>query len=117
MSDDEVVLGVLKRCEVCDEKTLHVDGVCQDHRVVRRKKRAVAAPRPVARRPRSRWKRSLALLLLGALLIGVMGATHVTYGDRSGIHVCWKDGWSLQNTFVNSDADHPDLVLLKRCAP
>ncbi|MEO8846927.1 MAG: hypothetical protein ABI591_04615 [Kofleriaceae bacterium] len=35
------VVGVLKWCEACGEKTVHVDGVCRDHKVVRRRKPSV----------------------------------------------------------------------------
>ncbi len=40
--DEEQVIGLLVRCEVCGEKTLHVDGVCQDHKIVRRRNQAVS---------------------------------------------------------------------------
>lgn len=47
MGDDgEQVVGVMKRCDVCDDKTLHVDGVCREHEVVRRKKRVRSEPEP-----------------------------------------------------------------------
>jgi hypothetical protein len=40
---DEQVVGVLKWCEACGEKTVHVNGVCRDHRVVRRRKQPLGA--------------------------------------------------------------------------
>jgi hypothetical protein len=119
--EEEQVLGVLKRCPVCDEKTLHVGGVCQDHKVVRRKKQraagqAVASAAPARRRapapapapapppPKKRGYlgRFVSLLVLGGLIY-LFGALHVVHGDASGLRVCWKDGWSLADTIVNSD--------------
>lgn len=40
--EEEQVVGVVQYCDVCEERTVHVDGVCRDHKVVRRR-RAVAA--------------------------------------------------------------------------
>jgi hypothetical protein len=123
MSDDDVELGTLSYCEVCDAKTLHVGRVCQDHRVVRRRKEpvvAAAAPRPVVKRrppPPRRIGRTLALLVIGALMVALMGTLHVIHGDRTGFTLCLKEYWRLSGTFVNSDDEHPDARLLKRCAP
>jgi hypothetical protein len=124
--DEEQVIGVLSRCEVCGEKTLHVDGVCQDHKIVRRRKKT---PKPVdappvgaletrraklaaeraadeaakaARAGRGGFRRLVMLLVLGGL-IWLMGATHILHGDKSGIAFCWKSSWSLADTLVDTD--------------
>lgn len=119
MEDDEAqVIGLLVRCEVCGEKTLHVDGVCQDHKIVRRRKKPVpvevlesrrakiAAERAAdaeaaAARP-GRFRRVVMLAVFGGL-IWLMGATHVLHGDKSGVAFCWKSGWSLTDTLVDTD--------------
>lgn len=115
--NEEQVLGVLRRCDVCDEKTLHVDGVCQDHKIVRRRKRAtktpmtpsgmsrrekVAAERAADAKSGGGLRRLITLLVFGGL-IWLMGATHVLHGDRTGVAFCWKEGWRLGDTFVNTD--------------
>ena len=101
---DEEVLGVLKRCEICEEKTLHVDGVCQSHRIVRRKRTRPKAPPPAPPPPppRSRLGFRIVTILIALALIGVFGAVHVLHGS-SGYHVCWKDGWTFANTIVDLD--------------
>lgn len=121
--DEEQVLGLLVRCEVCGEKTLHVDGVCQDHKVVRRRRKPAADLAPVgalesrraklaaeraadekaaAARSGGKVRRVVAFLVLGGL-IWLMGATHVLHGDKSGIAFCWKSDWSLSDTLVDTD--------------
>ncbi len=121
--DEEQVIGLLVRCEVCDEKTLHVDGVCQDHKIVRRRRKPeqalekpegalesrrakIAAERAAdaaaaAARP-GRLRRVVMLVVLAGL-IWLMGATHILHGDKSGIAFCWKSGWSLTDTLVDTD--------------
>lgn len=121
--DEEQVLGVLARCDVCGSKTLHVDGVCQDHKIVRRRKKPAPISSPIAgafesrragiaaeRRAdaeananRSGGLRNLVMLLVFGGLIWLMGATHVLHGDRSGIAFCWKASWSLGDTLVDTD--------------
>ena len=125
MTDDneEQVIGRLLRCEVCGEKTLHVDGVCQDHKIVRRRKkpagvlgalesrreklaaeRAADEAAAAAKRARGsggRVRNVVAVIVVGGL-IWLMGATHVLHGDK-GIAFCWKAGWSLSDTFVDTD--------------
>lgn len=122
--DEEQVLGVLVRCEVCGEKTLHVDGVCQDHKIVRRRRKpAPAFVEPIgalesrraklaaekaadeaaaAARSGGGLRRVFALVLIGGL-IWLMGETHVLHGGKSGIAFCWKSGWSLSDTLVDTD--------------
>lgn len=118
--DEEQVIGVLVRCEVCGEKTLHVDGVCQDHKIVRRRKQAVqpvkvlesrrdkiaaerAADVAAAAARSGRGLRRVVMLVVAGGLIWLMGATHVLHGDRSGVAFCWKAGWSLTDTLVDTD--------------
>lgn len=123
--DEEQVLGVLERCDVCESKTLHVDGVCQEHKIVRRRKRpAPVSDSPLAGAIQSRREgiaaerradaeaaakrsgggvRNLVMLLVVGGLIWLMGATHVLHGDKSGIAFCWKAGWSLSDTLVDTD--------------
>lgn len=126
MSEEEQVVGVLKRCPVCDEKTLHKDGVCQEHKVIRRKKRKPAPPRaaapppppPPVAPPQSRiFGRLVSLIVLGGLVY-LFGAVHVLHGDRTGLRVCWKDGWTLSHTLIDSDdktADKATLATIARC--
>lgn len=118
--DEEQVIGLLVRCEVCGEKTLHVDGVCQDHKIVRRRKQAVqpvgvlesrrdkiaaerAADVAAAAARSGRGLRRVVMLVVAGGLIWLMGATHVLHGDRSGVAFCWKAGWSLTDTLVDTD--------------
>lgn len=115
--DEEQVIGLLVRCEVCGEKTLHVDGVCQDHRIVRRRKKPVgalesrrakiaaerAADAAAAAARSGRGFRRVVMLVVFGGLIWLMGATHVLHGDKSGVAFCWKAGWSLADTFVDTD--------------
>ena len=121
--DEEQVIGLLVRCEVCGEKTLHVDGVCQDHKIVRRRKQAVAergvvgalesrraklaaekaADAEAAAARSGRGVRRVVMLVVLGGLIWLMGATHVLHGDHSGVAFCWKSGWSLADTVVDTD--------------
>ncbi len=118
--DEEQVIGLLVRCEVCGDKTLHVDGVCQDHKIVRRRKQPVgpvgalesrrakiaaekAADEEVAAARSGRGFRRVVMVVVLGGLIWLMGATHVLHGDRSGVAFCWKSGWSLADTFVDTD--------------
>ncbi|HEY4179905.1 MAG TPA: hypothetical protein VGM90_23850 [Kofleriaceae bacterium] len=136
MDEEEQVVGVVKFCDVCGEKTVHVDGVCRDHKVVRRRKaKAVEevdeapaeqpAPRPAPTAPRKKKKKKktfgriktfFALVFVGALIAG-MGFIHIAYGGSSAIKVCRKDGWSLKHSLVSvhdeMTAQKPDLELLK----
>lgn len=120
--DEEQVIGRLERCDVCGEKTLHVDGVCQDHKVVRRRKKPAgvigalesrrekiaaerAADEAAAAAKRAKgggFRRVVALIMVGGL-IWLLGATHVLHGSKSGIAFCWKSGWSLADTLVDTD--------------
>ncbi|CAN5913376.1 hypothetical protein BH11MYX2_BH11MYX2_09550 [soil metagenome] len=143
MDEEEQVVGVVKFCDICGEKTVHVDGVCRDHKIVRRRKQAVAdvadddeavaapAPRPrpsptapkkKKRKKKNRIARVFAFLVLVALLVG-MGMFHVVYGG-SGIELCRKAGFSFTKTFVNIDTERaarkPDVELLRwlsTCVP
>lgn len=119
--DEEQVIGVLARCETCDEKTLHVDGVCQDHKIVRRRRKrpegvvgalesrraGIAAERAAdeakRRARRSGGVRNVVMFVVAGGLIWLLGATHVLHGDASGIAFCWKSGWSLSDTLVDTD--------------
>lgn len=42
---------------------------------------------------------------IGVLLIGVVvaGFVHIVRGERTGVMLCGKDGWALQDTLVNAD--------------
>ena len=122
--ETEQVIGVIEYCSVCDERTVHVDGVCRDHKVVRRRKQVVASAAndiPVRTRKRKPAPKSggggrvLGFLLLGAAIVG-MGEVHIVRGT-GGTHVCRKDGFSLSNTLVNIDelraAKTPNVALLR----
>ncbi len=102
MGDDEEVVGILKRCPTCEEKTVHVDGVCQSHRVVRRRKSEVPTTTGMSDATKFRIKVGVAAVVSVGLVL-LFGAVHVCHGDRSGMHLCWKDGWTLEDTFVNLD--------------
>lgn len=113
--DEEQVIGLFVRCEVCGEKTVHVDGVCQDHKIVRRRRKPVAAlesrsakiaaerAADAAAARSGRGIRRVVMVVVFGGLIWLMGATHVLHGDRSGIAFCWKSGWSLTDTLVDTD--------------
>lgn len=110
MSEEEQVVGVMKQCGVCEGKTLHVDGVCREHRGIARVS-AVPPPLPttptvgttgIVREGRHIKVPILTVLLLG-VLVAVVGDVHVVHGGGAGLHVCQKDGWSLGDTFVDLD--------------
>ncbi len=109
MADEEEVVGVLKRCAICEARTVHVDGVCRSHRVIRRRKARPRAAAPVAPPPapppkRTSWvRRVISVLVIGALVYG-FGAVHVVHGDHTGLRACWKTGWTFADTLVDSDA-------------
>ncbi len=117
--DEEQVVGVLKLCPVCGEKTVHVNGVCRDHKVIRRRKVAMAPTAPPAATPRPRSKQpppkrkptsKLRYIVGGALIAAfVVGAGffHVVHGSSIRIHLCAKYGWSLADTLVDLDANPP----------
>ncbi|HEY4055799.1 MAG TPA: hypothetical protein VGM39_04295 [Kofleriaceae bacterium] len=130
--EEEQVVGVVKLCDVCGEKTVFVNGVCRDHKVVRRKKQVAAPveeveeappprPAPVVRKKKKKKKQSrfgqiFAILFLAALVAG-MGFIHIAYGGYHAVRVCKKHGWTLKNTLVSvhdeMNAKKPDLELLK----
>lgn len=56
---------------------------------------------PTPQRPRRTVPLSLVLLI--GLLVVVAGFTHIVYGGGGSIGVCAKDGWALENTFVDLD--------------
>src|SRR5258705_7212668 len=106
--EEEQIVGVLKRCSICEEKTLHVEGVCQSHKILRTVRtsparatpatRATRAPsKPARKRP---WRTWISMVLVVALVV-LLGAVHIVHGGNSGLHLCWKDGWTLGDTFVD----------------
>jgi hypothetical protein len=117
--ETEQVVGVLKWCDVCGEKTVHIGGVCRDHKITRvRKKRmalvqeravaATRAPAPVAKKkkpqpkPTSRLRLAIAGILVLGFVVGI-GFFHLIHGGGTGVHVCAKTGWSLSDTVVDLD--------------
>ena len=121
--DEEQVVGVLKLCPVCGEKTVHVDGVCRDHKVIRRRKvgppaatatatATATTSRPRAKQPPPKRKATsrLRYLVGGVLIAAVVGGAgffHVVHGRDIRIHLCAKYGWSLADTVVDLDAYPP----------
>ena len=76
-------------CDTCAAKTVHVDGKCREHKVIRRKKRrAVAAP-PAPRRGMSTLAGvAIVLVLVGGYFVAtrVLGygrASSVDTGDAT----------------------------------
>lgn len=45
----------------------------------------------------------LSTVLLVVALVVVAGFLHVVHGGNVGLTVCVKDGWALENTFVDLD--------------
>ena len=114
--DEEEVVGVVKYCPACDEKTVHVDGVCRDHKVIRRRVArpavAVADEAPVRTGPRkkkqpkppekSTFGRIFTLAVLGGLIFG-LGSLQIIHGAKYGTNFCRKHSWSLSKTIVDLD--------------
>ena len=73
--DEEQVVGAMAWCETCGEQTVHVDGECRDHKVVRRKK-----PRPKRPLPSPpKGGRSLSTIIGGlAIVLVVVGYFVIT---------------------------------------
>ncbi len=129
--EDEQIIGKVAYCDVCDERTVHVDGVCRDHKVIRRRRPPVE-PRlgiepPRRRRPMppTRTRRfgrgSLFLLLVIGGLVATLGAIHIGHSSARGYSWCRKTSWTLKHTLIDLDRlsdDHLDaavLVALAKC--
>src|SRR4051812_10680954 len=93
--DEEQVVGVLQLCEVCEDKTLHVEGVCTEHRIVRRRRKRRLVPRPEPepaplprrnKKRRSWWRRNrLRFFFLVVLaLVVTAGFTQIEYSWQTG---------------------------------
>ena len=65
------------------------------------------APVPIATKAPSKGFVSVHRLVVSgtliAILVGVMGFTHVVHGGGVGLKICAKDGWALGDTFVDLD--------------
>lgn len=46
---------------------------------------------------------SIGTIVLLAILVAVVGECHVVHGGNVGVKFCAKDGWSLDDTFVDLD--------------
>ncbi len=128
--EDEQIIGKVAFCGVCDERTVHVDGVCRDHKVIRRRRppaeaRADGAPTPRRRPvppPTRRYNRgSLVLLLVIGCIVATLGAIHIVHSSTLGYAWCRKASWTLNHTLIDLDHladDHLDptvLVALSKC--
>src|SRR4051812_14989814 len=87
-------------CPICGHPTIHrpaaVDGqmICQQ---------CLARMRAAAPDKQTRRTVPLRLGLLIAGLVVVIGFVHIVHGGSAGMTVCAKDGWALEDTFVDLD--------------
>ncbi|HEX4455695.1 MAG TPA: hypothetical protein VH143_32765 [Kofleriaceae bacterium] len=89
-----------RACAVCGVVTVHYNGACEQ--CMARRDQSARGP-AVAPTKRRGITFSVGTIVVLAIFVAVLGECHVVHGGDVGIKFCAKDGWSLDDTFVDLD--------------